>query len=219
MKNVPDTSNATLIRWLTYLMFMMFAMTSDSVGEIIKEVKREFDVSNTEASLMHSLFMIGIAFSGLFLGFLADRFGRKKTIILGLALFALSCYLFLVGNSFEFILGLITLSGLAVGVFKTAALALIGDISRSTKEHTGTMNGAEAFFGVGAIIGPLIVAWMVREGVDWKLLYVLAGGLCTLLILMAWKADYPAHAPVNKNHKPVNFMSSLKLLKNPYAMA
>ena len=107
MKNVPDTSNATLIRWLTYLMFMMFAMTSDSVGEIIKEVKREFDVSNTEASLMHSLFMIGIAFSGLFLGFLADKFGRKKTIILGLALFALSCYLFLVGNSFEFILAFI----------------------------------------------------------------------------------------------------------------
>ena len=53
--------NVHLIRWLTYLMFMMFAMTSDSVGEIIKEVKREFDVSNTQASLMHSLFMIGIA--------------------------------------------------------------------------------------------------------------------------------------------------------------
>lgn len=218
MKNVSNSSNASLIRWLTYLMFMMFAMTSDSVGEIIKEVKREFDVSNTEASLMHSLFMIGIAFSGLFLGFLADKFGRKRTIILGLSLFALSCYLFLVGNSFEFILGLITLSGLAVGVFKTAALALIGDISRSTKEHTGTMNGAEAFFGVGAIIGPLIVAWMVREGVDWKLLYVLAGGLCTLLILMAWKVDYPEHVPTAKTHKPVNFMSSLKLLKNPYAM-
>ncbi len=218
MKNVSNLSNASLIRWLTYLMFMMFAMTSDSVGEIIKEVKREFDVSNTEASLMHSLFMIGIAFSGLFLGFLADKFGRKKTIILGLALFALSCYLFLVGNSFEFILGLITLSGLAVGVFKTAALALIGDISRSTKEHTGTMNGAEAFFGVGAIIGPLIVAWMVREGVDWKLLYVLAGGLCTLLILMAWKVNYPEHPPAAKTHQPINFMSSLKLLKNPYAM-
>ncbi|MDP5133686.1 MAG: MFS transporter, partial [Paraglaciecola sp.] len=199
-------------------MFMMFAMTSDSVGEIIKEVKREFDVSNTEASLLHSLFMIGIAFSGLFLGFLADKFGRKITIILGLSLFALSCYFFLAANSFGFILGLITLSGIAVGVFKTAALALIGDISTSTKEHTGTMNGAEAFFGIGAIIGPLIVAWMVREGVDWKLLYVLAGGMCTLLILLAWKADYPTHKKQTSNKEPINFMSSLKLLKNPYAM-
>jgi MFS transporter, FHS family, L-fucose permease len=211
-------SSNTLIRWLTYLMFMMFAMTSDSVGEIIKEVKREFDVSNAQASLMHSLFMIGIAFSGLFLGFLADKFGRKSTIILGLSMFALSCYCFLIGTSFSFILGLITVSGIAVGVFKTAALALIGDISNSTKEHTGTMNGAEAFFGVGAIIGPLIVAWMVREGVDWKLLYVLAGGLCTLLILMAWKADYPQHSKGAAPKEPINVIRSLKLLTNPYAM-
>lgn len=218
MKDNQVASSTTLIRWLTYLMFMMFAMTSDSVGEIIKEVKREFDVSNTEASLLHSLFMIGIAFSGLFLGFLADRFGRKNTIIIGLSLFALSCYFFLAANSFAFILGLITLSGIAVGVFKTAALALIGDISTSTKEHTGTMNGAEAFFGIGAIIGPLIVAWMVREGVDWKLLYVLAGGMCTLLILLAWKANYPLHTKHTANKAPVNFMSSIRLLKNPYAM-
>lgn len=210
--------NLQLIRWLTYLMFMMFAMTSDSVGEIIKEVKREFDVSNTQASLMHSLFMVGVAFSGLFLGFLADKFGRKKTIILGLALFAASCYLFLLGTSFTFILGLITISGLAVGIFKTAALALIGDISTSTKEHTGTMNGAEAFFGVGAIIGPLIVAWLIREGVDWKWLYVLAGGLCTLLILMAWKADYPDHTKGVEPDEPIDVKRSLKLLGNPYAM-
>lgn len=210
--------NHTLVRWLTYLMFMMFAMTSDSVGEIIKEVKRVYDVSNAQASLMHSLFMVGIAFSGLFLGFLADKFGRKTTIIWGLSLFAASCYLFLVGETFEFILGLITLSGIAVGVFKTAALALIGDISRSTKEHTGTMNGAEAFFGVGAIIGPLIVAWLIRDGMDWKWLYVLAGGLCTLLIILAWRADYPDHTKGAAPKEPINMVRSLKLLGNPYAM-
>lgn len=217
-QEIQKQRNLQLIRWLTYLMFMMFAMTSDSVGEIIKEVKREFDVNNTQASLMHSLFMVGIAFSGLFLGFLADKFGRKKTIMLGLALFAISCYLFLVGTSFTFILGLITLSGLAVGIFKTAALALIGDISTSTKEHTGTMNGAEAFFGVGAIIGPLIVAWLIREGVHWTWLYIIAGVLCSLLILMAWKADYPDHSKGQKADEPIDVRRSLKLLGNPYAM-
>ena len=46
------------------------------------------------------------------------------------------------------------LSGVAIGIFKTGALALIGDISRSTKEHTSIMNTVEGFFGVGSIIGP-----------------------------------------------------------------
>nr|WP_232370731.1 MULTISPECIES: MFS transporter [Alteromonas] len=197
-------------------MFMMFAMTSDSVGEIIKEVKIEFAVTNTQASLMHSLFMIGIAFSGLFLGFLADKFGRKNTLILGLALFAISCYLFMVGSTFAFILSLVTLSGLAVGVFKTAALALIGDISRSTKEHTGTMNGAEAFFGVGAIIGPILVAWLITQGVHWTWLYVIAGGLCTILICMALMVEYPQSKALKE--KPTSLVDSLKLLKDPYAL-
>ena len=214
--NQTSEHNYGLIRWLTYLMFMMFAMTSDSVGEIIKEVKVEFAVTNTQASLMHSLFMIGIAFSGLFLGFLADKFGRKKTLILGLALFAISCYLFMVGSTFAFILSLVTLSGLAVGVFKTAALALIGDISRSTKEHTGTMNGAEAFFGVGAIIGPILVAWLITQGVHWTWLYVIAGGLCTVLICMALMVDYQESKAIKE--KPTSLVDSLKLLKDPYAL-
>ena len=214
--NQTSEHNYGLIRWLTYLMFMMFAMTSDSVGEIIKEVKVEFAVTNTQASLMHSLFMIGIAFSGLFLGFLADKFGRKKTLILGLALFAISCYLFMVGSTFAFILSLVTLSGLAVGVFKTAALALIGDISRSTKEHTGTMNGAEAFFGVGAIIGPILVAWLITQGVHWTWLYVIAGGLCTVLICMALMVEYPESKAIKE--KPTNLVDCLKLLKDPYAL-
>ena len=210
--------SSSVIRWLTYLMFMMFAMTSDSVGEIIKEVKSAFDVSNTQASLMHSLPMLGIALSGLFLGFLADKLGRKKTIILGLALFALACYCFLIGENFVFIVSLMTLSGVAVGVFKTGALALIGDISTSTRQHTATMNGAEAFFGVGAIIGPLVVAYLISQGVAWQWLYVLAGALCTVLIVIALWVKYPEHQRAKSATEKINLGSSLALLKNRYAM-
>jgi FHS family L-fucose permease-like MFS transporter len=218
MANSNATGSSTLIRWLTYIMFMMFAMTSDSVGEIIKVVKVTFNVSNTQASLMHSLPMLGIALSGLFLGFLADKYGRKTTIILGLSLFSSACYFFILDLTFPFIIALMSLSGVAVGVFKTGALALIGDISSSTKQHTSTMNGAEAFFGVGAIIGPLIVAYLISQGVGWQWLYVIAGGLCTLLILIAALANYPEHTKGVKAQEPINIARTLKLLGNPYAM-
>lgn len=209
--------NPIVLRWLTYLMFMMFAMTSDSVGEIIKEVKQAFDVSNTQASLMHSLPMLGIALAGLFLGFLADKLGRKTTIILGLSLFASACYAFLIANHFVFIVSLMTLGGVAVGIFKTGALALIGDLSSSTREHTSTMNGAEAFFGVGAIIGPLLVAYLIHQGVAWQWLYVIAGGICTLLILVALFTDYPSYQPSGSHDSP-SLKQSLRLVKEPYAL-
>lgn len=212
------TTNSQIIRWLTYLMFMMFAMTSDSVGEIIKEVKIAFSVTNAQASLMHSLPMLGIALSGLFLGFLADKLGRKPTIIIGLAVFGVACYSFLVANDFVFIVSLMTLSGIAVGIFKTGALALIGDISVSTKQHTSTMNGAEAFFGVGAIIGPLIVAYLIHQGVAWQWLYVIAGGVCTLLIVVALLVRYPSYVKTHRSEaEQVSVKQSLALVKNPYA--
>ena len=211
--------SSRIIRWLTYLMFMMFAMTSDSVGEIIKEVKVAFSVTNAQESLMHSLPMLGIALSGLFLGFLADKLGRKPTIIIGLALFGLACYSFLIANDFVLIVSLMSLSGVAVGIFKTGALALIGDISTSTKQHTATMNGAEAFFGVGAIIGPLIVAYLIHQGVAWQWLYVIAGGVCTLLIIGALLVKYPAYTrDTASGEKKVSIAQSLSLVKNPYAL-
>jgi FHS family L-fucose permease-like MFS transporter len=101
--------------------------------------------------------MSGIAVAAFFLGYLADKLGRKRTIILGLVLFALNSYLFAVGSSFIFFLVLLTISGAAIGIFKTGALALIGEISTSTTQHTATMNAVEGFFAVGAIIGPAIV--------------------------------------------------------------
>lgn len=207
-----------MIRWLSYLMFMMFAMTSDSVGESIKEVKLAYDVSNTQASLMHSLPMIGIAMSGLLLGFLADKIGRKKTIILGLSLFALACYCFMIEANFALILVLVSLSGVAVGVFKTGALALIGDLSYSTRQHTATMNGAEAFFGVGAIIGPLLVAYLISQGVGWQWLYVIAGGLRTFLIIVACLVRYPTYTGNQKSKNSISFSHSFTLLKNPYVI-
>ena len=210
--------NSRIIRWLTYLMFMMFAMTSDSVGEIIKEVKVAFSVTNAQASLMHSLPMLGIALSGLFLGFLADKIGRKPTIIMGLAIFGVACYSFLVADDFLLIVSLMSLSGVAVGVFKTGALALIGDISSSTKQHTSTMNGAEAFFGVGAIVGPLIVAYLIHQGVAWQWLYVIAGGVCTVLIAGALFVKYPNYTrEKSEKVKQVSVLQSLALVRNPYA--
>ena len=46
-------TNLTLIKALTYLMFMMFAMTTDSVGLIIPEIIKTFGLSMTVAGTFH----------------------------------------------------------------------------------------------------------------------------------------------------------------------
>jgi fucose permease len=213
--NASAVQNLSAIKWLTFLMFMMFAMTTDSVGVIIPEVIKEFHLSMTVAGAFHYAAMSGIAVAAFFLGYLADKLGRKRTIILGLVLFALNSYLFAIGRSFVFFIVLLTISGAAIGIFKTGALALIGDISTSTTQHTATMNAVEGFFAVGAIIGPAIVTHFLAVGISWKWLYVIAGSICVILIVISSLVRYPQSA---KSTEGVDLRRTVLMMKNPYAL-
>jgi fucose permease len=206
-----------VIKGLTFAMFTMFAMTTDSVGVIIPEVIREFGLSLTQAGAFHYTTMAAIALAGILLGPLADRLGHKRTIVLGLALFAASSYLFALGRWFGTFLALLAVSGMAIGIFKIGALALIGDISTSTTEHTSTMNAVEGFFGVGAILGPAIVTALLGAGVSWKWLYVIAASLCVVLLVTALLVEYPRST--RAQGEAIDVSRSLRLLGNPYALA
>ena len=205
------------IKALTFVMFMMFAMTTDSVGIIIPEIIKTFRLSLTAAGTFQYATMGGIAVAGFLLGHLADTFGRKRTIVVGLTLFAVASYLFAAGNSFFYFSILLAISGIGIGVFKTGALALIGDLSKSTTEHTSLMNTVEGFFGVGSIIGPAILARLLATGASWKGLYVLAGTICVVLILIAVRAEYPR--TVKASDESIDLRHTAAAMKNRYALA
>ena len=205
------------IKALTFVMFMMFAMTTDSVGLIIPEIIKTFRLSMTAAGTFQYATMAGIALAGFFLGHLADTLGRKPTIVAGLTLFAISSYLFAAGNSFVYFSILLAVSGIGIGVFKTGALALIGDLSKSTKEHTSLMNTVEGFFGVGSIIGPAVLARLLATGASWKGLYVLAGTICAVLILIALGARYP-HT-MKSGQESMDLKHTVAAMSNRYALA
>jgi fucose permease len=212
--------NMAAIKALTFLMFMMFAMTTDSVGIIIPEIIKTFRLSMTAAGTFQYATMTGIALAGIFLGGLADSFGRKRTILAGLTLFAVSSYLFATGNSFVYFSILLAMGGLGIGVFKTGALALIGDLSRSTKEHTSLMNTVEGFFGVGSILGPAIVSRLVATGSSWKGLYILAGTMCLLLMGIALRAQYPRTLrSLEEGASDFSLRHTAAAMKNPYALS
>lgn len=221
MSQSPDNSSRGVslapIRWMTYGMFALFAMTTDAVGVIIPEVVREFQLSQAAGSAFHYATMAALAIAGMFLGSLADRLGHKRAILLGLALYAAASALFAVGNTFGFFVTLLVFSGFGIGVFRSGALALIADISRSTREHTATMNTVEGFFAVGAIAGPAIVTTLLHNGVSWKWLYLIAAGACCVLITIALGVRYPTSEHRAQQADP-GLGAALRLLRDPTAL-
>lgn len=206
----------TVVKALTYVMFAMFAMTTDSVGLIIPEVIKTFSLSLTAAGTFQYATMAGIAVAALLFGQLADRLGRRPTIIVGLVLFATACFLMATGERFLVFAILLALSGVAIGVFKTGALALIGDLSRSTTQHTAIMNMAEGFFGVGAIIGPAILTRLLKGGLPWQWLYLIAGVVCAGLIVLAVLVKYPdSPTPAGDRQR----RGAGRALRSPYVLA
>ena len=205
-----------LLRWLTCLMFLMFAMTTDAVGMIIPRIIETFGLSMAKASAFHYATMAGVGLAGVGLGFLADRLGRAPAIVLGLAIFALASFLIATARSFELLLVLLFASGAAIAVFKTGAMALIGDLSRSTREHTAAMNAVEGFFAVGAILGPLIVGGLLSVGAPWQGLYVIAGLLCAGLIVLALLARFPK--PAGAQREPVSLADVLIVARDAHAL-
>ena len=208
--------NMAVVKTLTYLMFAMFAMTTDSVGLIIPEVIRTSGLSLTAAGTFQYATMGGIAVAALIFGQLADRLGRRPTIIVGLVLFASACFLMVTGDRLTVFAILLGLSGVAIGVFKTGALALIGDISTSTAQHTTIMNMAEGFFGVGAILGPAILTRLLQRGLPWQWLYLVAGSMCVGLIVLALLVKYP------ESPKPAGgqvLKGTGRALRSPYVLA
>jgi fucose permease len=104
---------------------------------------------------------------------------------------------------------LMALSGIAIGIFKTGALALIGDISRSTAQHTSIMNTVEGFFGIGSIVGPAVLSLLLNRGVSWQWLYAIAGSMCVLLILTALSVRYPTRVSVQTEETDLRSVSAV----------
>jgi fucose permease len=192
----PIRSHFALIKLLTCLMFFLFAMTTDAVGSIIPQVIEEFHLTMTAAGTFHYVPMAAIALGALLLGYLADKWGRKTTIIVGLILYAIGSGLFALSRSFGVFVLLLGISGLGISVFKIGALALVGDITESSTEHTSLMNSLEGFFGLGSIVGPALVAVLIGSAASWKWLYVVAAGVCVVLIICALSVEYPQKSAV-----------------------
>jgi MFS transporter, DHA1 family, quinolone resistance protein len=219
---IEDVRGFRAARALVCLLFFTFAMTSDAVGSIVSRVIAELHLSLVQASAFQYVPMAAIAVGAVALGYLADRLGRKLAIIGGLALYGGSSLLFAFGNTFGFFVALLALSGVGISLFKTGALALIGDVSHSTSAHTRLMNAAEGFFGVGSIVGPAIVAALLSVGLSWKWLYVAAATICMALIVLASRANLPRDDFGSRaratSEGTMDLGSTVRLLKDPFAL-
>ena len=125
-------------------------------------------------------------FTTLAAGFIADRFGRKVTILPAVALISLGILLFIYTTSFPLLLISGVLLGLGEGLAGPPLVAYFADIAPPGLEGV-TMGLFRTFGGAGSLLGPLILgavadllgfAWSL--GIDAILLVAAAVGVMVM---------------------------------------
>ena len=161
----------------------MLALGAFSIDITLPFFDRIRDTLSASASQTHGvvlvyIFMLGIG--QLFFGPMSDRIGRRKTIAIGLSIYALGAIFALMATQIEMLLTGRALQGFGGAVAPVAARSIIRDRFQG-KALARNMALASGIFAIGPIIAPLIGALLVEIGGNWRVVF---GAMTVLSVAM-----------------------------------
>lgn len=111
------------------LLFGMFQVVLGSTvpSGLYAIYEREWDLARIQTTLVFAAYVAGVLFSLIFLGGLADRFGRKPAILFSVVVGGLSSIAFLVASGLPLLVLARFLSGVSVGACTGAFTSALND--------------------------------------------------------------------------------------------
>jgi MFS transporter, FHS family, L-fucose permease len=188
---------------------------ADAMGPMSDAIKDEYGLNNVLSRL--APFFVFIAFAAFSVpgGLLAARIGKKKLLVLGLALNIVamlipSLYL----PSLTILLGCIFLLGIGTTFLQVAGNPIMRDVSREG-EYSRNLSFAQGFKGFGSTIStfmPVIVgAIAFLTFMDWRKVFP----VYLLFMIVAFASVLVLQVKETKAEVPPSIASSLGLLKHP----
>lgn len=116
------------------VMLCFFAMGFvDLVGTASNYVQKDLGLTDSQANLFPSLVFFWFLIFSVPTGMLMNRIGRKKTVLISLAVTALSLVIPLFGDSYAFMLASFSLLGIGNALMQTSLNPLVSNLIGSDK--------------------------------------------------------------------------------------
>lgn len=138
-----------------------------------------WDLSKEAAGLIGSWTLVGLMVGFLVAGPLADRIGRRKIMMAGVAWFSLGCAICAIATSPEFLGAARFFTGIGLGAVVPSAVALTVEFAPSNRRqlYNGLMLTGYSFGGIIASLAA--IALLPDHG--WRVLYGI-GALCAIVL-------------------------------------
>jgi MFS family permease len=163
-----------------------------------------FNASQTELNLAAIAYSLGLACSVLWLGALGDRYGRKQTLLIGVAVSAPACLVMAWAPSMAVLIGARFVGGVAAGAAYPTTLSLITALW-SGQARTRSIALWSATGGAVAALGPLLAGLMLSVW-WWGSVFLLTLPLIVVALPIAAKM-LPSH--VNESDDTVDNLGGL----------
>jgi fucose permease len=167
------------IKFSLFLNYFVFAFLLNSVGTVILQVQRSFDVSKSSASILEGFKDFPIAIASFILASFLPKIGLKKSMLIGLVIVTIFCFLTPFSNDFWFFKLLFAAIGVSFALIKVSVFATIGLITNNEKEHGSFMGILEAIFMAGILLGNIMFSLFIDDdnpkSLSWLNMYWLMG--------------------------------------------
>lgn len=157
-------------------------------------------------SWIFSAYMLMSTVTVLIYGKLADLFGRKPILFIGMAIFLIGSILCGFAVTMEQLIGYRFLQGLGAGAVMPIATTIVGDIY-TTEERAKIQGYLSSVWGISAVSGPVIGGMLVQY-LNWKFVFWVNVPLGMLAILGIYLF---LHEPVREKKVSIDYKGAILL--------
>ena len=184
-RKVIDDSPMSIRQWLVVLLMILlnaldgFDVLSSAFAA--PGITKEWDIPRAELGIVLSAELIGMGFGSVLLGGMADRYGRKVTMIACLGFMATGMWLAAHASGVAPMVGFRFITGLGIGGMLAATNAVTAESTNLAVRRTA-IAAYVAGYPLGAIIGGIAASeWLLPE-YGWRAIFTFGAIVTALLI-------------------------------------
>lgn len=178
--------------------WMFDAMDVGLLSFIMSIVHKEWLLTNSQTGLISSISTVGMIFGGFYFGSLADRIGRKNTLIITLLTFSIGNLVLAAAPGFYLFLAIRFVVGMGLGGELPVAATYIADIYHGTK-RSQMLILADSFWAVGWLVASFL-SLLFAPVLGWRGILVLTA-LAGLFALVLRRHIHETHVVPKQSHE------------------
>jgi EmrB/QacA subfamily drug resistance transporter len=182
----------------------LITLDTNVVAVALPSIARDFHAGFADVEWVVSAYMVAFAACLLPAGALADRFGRRRMLIAGLAAFLLASLGCGLAPSATALNIARAAKGVGAAMLLTSALAIIANTFHEGEARARAWAVWGTCMGVSTTIAPL-VGGVITQWLGWRWIFLMNLPICTVLAWCAWRGIRESRNP---HAGPVDLLGS-----------